>query len=327
MNSIDFETYSLLDLHVLRIHFLRFGMNNVSDHYIGNFKVALLPTNRRLIEIKDSCGKVRGTFELSINRLSSSAETPILRPYTFDGPVRYSRHNSLTLGHLAKVNDERLYSTWEIYLKRIDYFFNLNQKQKWDPSNKAAKLIFEGPMAFGVQTLMKRAYHILYAKHTTNQFGVLNSSDDLWKLLSDETKLNIKPCVYTYIIDDTTWKFCETGASFSVDFASKHALHANCSETVCYAGEFHLRPICGWNRFNSSDPLDFDQWELVIDNGSGTYAPDRSLLSKLKNLLSFNFPGLKVVTYHFEDPQLKSSIEACRSFANSCSIKSMKTTE
>ncbi|CAF2383749.1 unnamed protein product [Rotaria sp. Silwood2] len=301
--------------------------DTINDDYIGNFELVLLPTIRRSIEIKTNWSKVQGIFVLSIDRFPSSPETRILRPYTFDGPVRYSRHNSLVLGQLVKVNDERLYSTWEIHLKRIDYFFNPNKKQKWNSSYKAAQSIFEGPMSLGIQLLIKQAHHILYAKHTTNQFGVLNSSDDLWKLLSDETKSKIKPCVYTYIIDDSTWKFSETGASFFVDFASKHALHANCSETVRYAGEFHPRPICGWNRFNSSDPLDFYQWELVIDNGSGTYAPNRSLLGKLNNLLSFNFPRLKVVTYHFEDPQLKSSIEACRSFAKSYTIKPMRTVE
>ncbi|CAF4583201.1 unnamed protein product, partial [Rotaria sp. Silwood2] len=161
--------------------------NTVSDNCIGNFELALLPTNHRSIEIRNSLGKVQGTFELSINRLSSSVETRILRPYTFDGPVRYSRHNSLTLGHSVQVNDKRLYTTWEIYLKRIDYFLKPNEKQQWNPLYKAAQLIFEGPMSFGIQTLMKRAHHILYAKHTTDQFGILNSSDDLWTLLSDES--------------------------------------------------------------------------------------------------------------------------------------------
>jgi hypothetical protein len=46
----------------------------------------------------------------------------------------------------------------------------------------------------------------------------------------------IKPAVYTYIIDDDTFRFSETGAAFFVDFASKHALHSSCAETVRYAG-------------------------------------------------------------------------------------------
>ncbi|CAF4119910.1 unnamed protein product [Rotaria magnacalcarata] len=143
------------------------------------------------------------------------------------------------------------------FIERIDYFLDPTEKQKWSPSYKAAQTIFEGPMSFGVQSLINH---------------------DFWKLLCDETTLQIKPCVYTYIIDDLAWRFSETGASFFLDFASKHALHANCSETVRYAGEFHPRPICGWDRFTSASELDFDQWELVINNGSSTYAPNRSCL-------------------------------------------------
>jgi hypothetical protein len=68
-----------------------------------------------------------------------------------------------------------------------------------------------------------------------------------------------------------------------------------------------------------------NQWELVIDNGSGTYAPDLTLLDKLKDLLVFNFPNLNVVTYDFKDPRLISSIQACRDFAKSPKSKSIKT--
>lgn len=49
----------------------------------------------------------------------------------------------------------------------------------------------------------------------------------------------IKPAVYTYIIDDDTFRFSETGAAFFVDFASKHALHSSCAEEVRFAGGGH----------------------------------------------------------------------------------------
>ena len=262
---------------------------------------------------------------MSIILIPSSSDTSHLRPYTFDGPVRFSRHNSLTVGRLTKLNDERLYSTWEIYLKRIDIYFDRHQKQKWNSSYQAAKSIFEGPMAQAIQSVIKQAHRVLYARHTTNEFGLLNSHQDFWKLLIDANSNNIKPCVYTYIIEDNTWRFSETGASFFVDFASKHALHANCAQTVHYAGEFHPRPMCGWDQYDPNEILELDQWEFVIDNGSGTYAPDLILLDKLKDLLIFNFPDLNVVTYDFKDPRLKSSIEACRDFAKSPKSKSMKT--
>jgi len=262
---------------------------------------------------------------LSINLIPNSPDTLSLRPYTFDGPVRFSRHNSLTAGRLTKTNDERLYSTWEIYLKRIDIYFDANKKQKWNSSYKAAKSIFEGPTAHAIQTVIKQAHRVLYAKHTTNEFGVLNSSKDFWQLLIDINTNNIKPCVYTYIIEDHTWRFSETGASFFVDFASKHALHSNCAQTVYYAGEFHPRPMGGWDQYDPNEIHEWNQWELVIDNGSGTYAPNLKLLNKLKDLLIFNFPNLNVETYDFNDPQLTTSIKACRDFAKCPKSKSTKT--
>lgn len=127
----------------------------------------------------------------------------------------------------------------------------------------------------------------------------------------------IKPAVYTYIIasGDDTLRFSETGAAFFVDFASKHALHANCAETVRYSGEFHPRPAGGWQNFDDSTPDDGTQWELVFDNNSGTYSPDAMLLPDLKALLEYNFPGFKVFTMDFKDPELTESREACREYA------------
>ena len=55
------------------------------------------------------------------------------------------------MGHLAQINDERLYSTWKIYLKRIDIYFTQNQKQKYNSSYDKAKSIFEGPMSQTIQ--------------------------------------------------------------------------------------------------------------------------------------------------------------------------------
>ncbi|CAF4692046.1 unnamed protein product, partial [Rotaria sp. Silwood1] len=289
----------------------------IYDDDIGKFQTDLIPVENKEIPILGPLDTIRGRFKLSIILLESSPDTLNLRPYTFDGPVHYSRHNSLTVGHLTKINDERLYSTWKIYLKRIDTYFDKKQKQKWNSSYQAAKSIFEGPMSHAMQSMIKKAHRLLYAKYTTTEFGLLNSHEDFWKLLIDRNTNNIKPCVYTYIIEDHTWRFSETGASFFVDFASKHALHANCAETVIYAGEFHPRPIGGWNQYNPNEILSWNQWELVIDNGSGTYAPDLKLLDKLKDLLVFNLPNLNLITYDFKDPQLKSSIEACRNFAKS----------
>ena len=163
---------------------------------------------------------------------------------------------------------------------------------------------------------------MLYARSTRNGYGIIESRDDFLALLrgekdSESTSPRIKPAVYTYIIaaGDDTFRFSETGAAFFVDFASKHALHANCAQAVRYSGEFHPRPAGGWENFSDETPDDQVQWELVIDNNSGTYAPDKAMLPTLKSLLEFNFPGFTIQALDREDPDLAQSREACRAYA------------
>jgi hypothetical protein len=139
----------------------------------------------------------------------------------------------------------------------------------------------------------------------------------------------IKPAVYTYIISsaDDTLRFSETGAAFFVDFASKHALHSNCAQHVRYSGEFHPRPVGGWANFNDSIADEDIDWELVVDNNSGTYAPDKMMLPTVQECLEYNFGcglaernskgerGFRVVVYDREDERLTESREACREYA------------
>ena len=82
---------------------------------------------------------------------------------------------------------------------------------------------------------------MLYARSTTNGFGNIKDAEDMFEIFrggrEEGSRSNfqhrIKPAVYTYIIaaEDDSFRFSETGAAFFVDFASKHALHSNCSES------------------------------------------------------------------------------------------------
>ncbi|KAI8824414.1 uncharacterized protein EV422DRAFT_319518 [Fimicolochytrium jonesii] len=131
-----------------------------------------------------------------------------------------------------------------------------------------------------------------------------------------------KPCMYTYAIDDNTLRFSETGAAFMLDNASKHAMHANCSEYIRYAGEFHVRPACGWAQI--PPPAEYVQmgmgkddwgWEVVLDNNSGTYAPPATLLPSLHALIVSNFPGLRLRCVDRQDPFLEQSRKEMQAYA------------
>lgn len=163
---------------------------------------------------------------------------------------------------------------------------------------------------------------MLYARSTTNGFGIIQDPKDVMTILhggqsGPALMHRVKPAVYTYIIavEDDSFRFSETGAAFFVDFASKHALHANCAQAVRYSGEFHPRPQGGWENFDDSTTDEEVRWELVIDNNSGTYSPDPMLLPALKELLEYNFPGFVIQAYDFNDPRLSQSREACRAYA------------
>ncbi|CAF0970628.1 unnamed protein product [Rotaria sordida] len=279
----------------------------VTDDYFGQFEITDLidyrsPPNGHTII--GPLGLRHGQFHLSIQSSKTSIENPNLPRYTFDGPCYYSRHNSLPIGRLTMVNEDCIYPTWKVQLRQIQTFFHSQFYQSWNRHHKPAQMIFNDNLrSTAIQTTIKMAHRAFYRRTLkNNQSGRLKTVDDLWKLFVDELTKQIKPCIYTYIIDDNTWRFSETGAGFFIDFASKHALLANASEHVCYAGEFHPRPKFGWENLT-------DEWELVFDNGSGTYAPNSNLLSNLKELFTFNFPGLNVLVYDHKDPHLKKSIE------------------
>ncbi|KLO19594.1 C2-domain-containing protein [Schizopora paradoxa] len=311
------------------------------DDYVGAFETDLSPGAKEVQIISSMLKRVRGTFWMKIT--TSPSSDPNLHRYTFDGPIRYSRHFSPTVGRLTNLNDERLYSTWKLHIKGVPLFFR-DEMQHWNTAYPAAQSIFaQRPSGLAIRSSIVAAHRLLYARSTRNGFGVIATKEDVLNLLrsvpgrvtpspglstaassctlasNTVASHRVKPAVYTYVITngDDTLRFSETGAAFFVDFASKHALHANCAESVRYSGEFHPRPAVpgGWAGFSDDTPDDKVQWEIVVDNNSGTYAPDAMLLPELKALLEYNFPGLTFIALDRKDPELERSREACRAYA------------
>ncbi|KAF9528271.1 C2-domain-containing protein [Crepidotus variabilis] len=293
---------------------------SVTDDFIGTIRTGVSAGAKELEIESPLLKRSRGTFWIKIESKHAQDPTPNTYPYLFNGPVRFSRHFSPTVGALTNLDEARLYSTWKMFIMGIPHFFG-DVHQPWNRNYKAAQTIFQGPTSVAVRSTVQAGHRLLYARTANNGFGIIDDAADVNALLQSGDSRpgahRVKPVVYTYIIssEDDSFRFSETGAAFFVDFASKHALHANCFETVRYSGEFHPRPKGGWENFKEEVPDNQVDWELVIDNNSGTYAPDKKMLPTLRALLEYNFPGFAIFALHHEDEDLKKSVKACRDYA------------
>ncbi|PCH38492.1 hypothetical protein WOLCODRAFT_64481 [Wolfiporia cocos MD-104 SS10] len=296
---------------------------NLTDGYVGHFCTDISSGEKEL-HIRDKALKRhRGTFYLAIDVVPSTDPDALHHPYTFDGPVRYSRHFSPTVGRITSA-DSRLYSTWKVNVKGVRRFFG-DEVQTWNTEYSKARSIFHGPTSGAVRAVIHTGHKMLYTRAPTNRFGVIATHADAAHLLHDHAGVaqhtpfehRIKPALYTYVLaaDDDTLRFSETGAAFLMSMASKHALHSNCAQAVRYSGEFHPRPRGGWDSFDDATPDEDVEWELVVDNKSGTYTPNSALLPAIKDVFEYNFPGFSVVPLDYRDPELKKSSQACLAYA------------
>lgn len=130
--------------------------------------------------------------------------------------------------------------------------------------------------------------------------------------------------IFTYVLTlDGLMRFTETGKEFGIDLLSKHTMHSDVNIYVAHAGEFFVRRLARPDRSAESPaqathpaedvpggpphappPKDPRQYELVIDNDSGTYRPRADLLPQLQSFLEANFPGLQIVVKDCQDDEL-----------------------
>ncbi|KAJ5085594.1 hypothetical protein N7532_010365 [Penicillium argentinense] len=136
--------------------------------------------------------------------------------------------------------------------------------------------------------------------------------------------------IFTYVITlDGQLRFTETGKEFGIDMLSKHTMHSDVSIYIAYSGEFFIRrrkyrhhrhqsrsrsrsrspqtradgeelPVEEDGEFEAQIPQEVStepaDYELFIDNDSGTYRPNCEKLPLLKQFLASNFPGLHITT-------------------------------
>ncbi|KAE8349262.1 hypothetical protein BDV28DRAFT_64216 [Aspergillus coremiiformis] len=122
--------------------------------------------------------------------------------------------------------------------------------------------------------------------------------------------------IFTYVLTlDGQFRFTETGKEFGIDLLSKHTMHSNVSIYIAYSGEFFIRRRKHHRRHFSQvshysdteipveEPLQVQEtstnptdYELFIDNDSGTYRPNGQHLPLLKKFISQSFIGLHITT-------------------------------
>ncbi len=130
--------------------------------------------------------------------------------------------------------------------------------------------------------------------------------------------------IFTYVLTlDGLLRFTETGKEFGIDLLSKHTMHADVNTYIACSGEFFIRRLANPvesaaapdQKTHPADdipggpphepaPKDPKNYELIIDNDSGTYRPDADLLSDLKRFLKNNFPGLHILVKECSDKDL-----------------------
>ncbi|KAH9173100.1 hypothetical protein EDB89DRAFT_2242494 [Lactarius sanguifluus] len=290
-----------------------------TDDFVGKFETTVAPGAKEAVIQGPMHRRRSGTFWLNIESREPATPLSEAPAYTFDGPLRYTQHYSPTVGQLTRVNDARLYSTWEVRLRGVRTFFG-DVFQHWNTEYAAAQSIFgAGPGALALRGTIRTGHRTLYAQTMRDRTGPLDTPRGRARAAARHKQpragtLSHRPAPAareTCGVHDETLRFSETGATFFVDFASKHALHANCAKRVRYSGGW-----AGYGDGNSdADADERTHWELVIDNNSGTYAPSRDLLPAVRALLEYNFPGFAICALDREDPGLKESREACREYA------------
>jgi len=147
-----------------------------------------------------------------------------------------------------------------------------------------------------VQAAIKAQHATLYRSRilrTKANKGLLPDGESLLTLLNGGKDQNGDLAFFTYVIDlNGRWCFSRTGRAAGADLLSKHVVHNKGKTELLYAGEFHIQ----------------DNGTLIMDNNSGTYAPDPAQLPILTAVMRASFVGLNVDSWAQSDPRLKFAI-------------------
>lgn len=214
-------------------------------------------------------------------------------------------HSALELVHPVRAAFQE-HSTWKIEMREVTAVFG-QKRQGWNRKYVAAQRIFEGSRSVLARKLVEMQHAYLYGgasgvkplvdmrKDLMEVTGNIIDSCDFLELMQ-YGKRREKPRMFTYVLMEQKLYMAETGAEFFRDMMSKHAMHCSAATEVVYAGELHFREAAP----GSNEPA----IRLIVDNNSGTYAPDREDLPKVAEVFRRNFVGLHVTALDYQDPLL-----------------------
>jgi hypothetical protein len=176
-----------------------------------------------------------------------------------------------------------------------------------------------------LNTALHHQHRHIYSFGTSTEYGAVEpKSKEASKQFLEMVHYDEGGRIFTYVITlDGLMRFTETGKEFGIDLLSKHTMHSDVNVYIAFSGEFFIRRLAKPNKSataadqethpykdipggppNEPAPDDPKDYELVIDNDSGTYRPKGNLLGNLKKFLNENFPGIHVVVKECTDKDL-----------------------
>ncbi|KAI1300986.1 hypothetical protein EDD11_005907 [Mortierella claussenii] len=259
-------------------------------------------TQEHVLDIWRSDERKQGQVIVKTTATRSAGTSAALTKASTKGPARFSCHTSYAAGVLTRETKYEFHT----YRVRLYHLFDVfgtdpGRYQHWNREYDAAKRIFADSLeGLNIRNALHSQHSYLYRHGRNTIYSQLETAEDFGNLLhrerlKEDPQQDLKTVVFTYSIVPKGLYFSETGVAFFQDFMSKHAMHANRALEVMFSGEFRLY----------RDEAHHNDWTLLIDNNSGTYAPKKEELHKLQKIFELNFPDLVVRAMDRDDPFLK----------------------
>lgn len=199
-----------------------------------------------------------------------------------------------TLVYLTTSDSFKKYPFYKLQLRCIKEVFG-SKWFSWNKKYSAAKKIFnKNPSGTMVRGVIRAAHASIFRRSSIDDRtfgGSLKTKRDLLELFNFGIR-DLRPRLFTYVLTDKALYCTECGVEFSKDFISKHAVLSNAAERVRMAGEM----LFYWAN---------EDVYLIVDNGSGTYAPDCSAFHQLSHLFRINLPFIRTVVMDYTNEDLE----------------------